>query len=392
MGQRLDRFLSANLRRRLVLSEQVWDNHQQVVLLPRAPTQHQFAGVRLLLVEDNEINREFAGELLRSEDILVDEAKDGAEAVAMVQEHEYDVVLMDIQMPVMDGLEATRQIRALAQIPGNERYSVLPILAMTALAMTHDAERSEQAGMNDHVTKPVEPEKLLSALAKWVSVPGRHAPKRAAAQPVIPPELRALRHLAVERGLHRIGDNVQAYRRQLQRFREHYSGAIAEIRRLLNESSVYEAEQYCHALKGVAGNIGAQELFEKVSMVDDLLETGRIPQSDEIDEMALCLNDVINEISTVEGVAPSPAPQAGSTLMELDDERLSALLLELRQALQYDLGAAEPLLQELRHGCHGGPWEGAADEIAKLADIFDVDGAVDRIGRLQKELQALAVS
>ena len=105
----------------------------------------QLAGARVLLVEDNDINREFAREFLRSEGIVVDEAVDGQEAVVMVRQAAYDAVLMDIQMPVMDGLAAARAIRALADSADEKRYSALPIIAMTALAMAQDAAETKAA-------------------------------------------------------------------------------------------------------------------------------------------------------------------------------------------------------------------------------------------------------
>ena len=138
---------------------------------PSASPTPALSGARLLLVEDNDINREFATELLLSEGLAVEEAINGAEAVTKVQTGDYDAVLKDIQMPVLDGLEATRQIRALAA-PGGERFATLPIIAMTALAMAGDAEKTRAAGMNDHVTKPVNPELLMAALARWVRRPG----------------------------------------------------------------------------------------------------------------------------------------------------------------------------------------------------------------------------
>jgi CheY-like chemotaxis protein len=120
-------------------------------------------GARLLLVEDNDINREFATELLHRMNTVVDCAENGQEALALVQARHYDAVLMDIQMPVMDGLEASRRIRALGKQAGGERFRTLPIIAMTALAMARDEQQSLAAGMNDHITKPVSPERLQAA-------------------------------------------------------------------------------------------------------------------------------------------------------------------------------------------------------------------------------------
>lgn len=124
-------------------------------------------GAYVLLVEDNEINQELAAELLSQAGVLVDVASDGAQGLAMVSRKDYDAVLMDWQMPVMDGFEATRRIRA------QPRFARLPILAMTANAMAGDREKCLAVGMNDHIAKPIDANLLLSTLARWIS---RQAP------------------------------------------------------------------------------------------------------------------------------------------------------------------------------------------------------------------------
>ena len=229
----------------------------------------QLAGARVLLVEDNAINREFARELLRSEGLEVDEAVDGLEALEHVRQRDYDAVLMDIQMPVMDGYESTRRIRALADEPGGEHFARLPIIAMTALAMAHDSERSQAAGMNDHVSKPIAPDHLMRVLAHWIErSPGPRPPP--APRPGIedlPAELRALSRLDAREGVRRIGGRVEPYRKQLRRFRQHYAGAIDELERLLQTSGPARAEEHCHALKGVAGNLGATAFHEQLHVI-----------------------------------------------------------------------------------------------------------------------------
>jgi two-component system sensor histidine kinase/response regulator len=112
-------------------------------------------GARVLLVEDNEINQEVAIGQLEEAEVFVDLAENGAEAVRMVRENDYDVVLMDMQMPVMDGIEATRILRS------NPRFETLPIIAMTANALVSDREMCLEAGMNDHIAKPIDPDQLF---------------------------------------------------------------------------------------------------------------------------------------------------------------------------------------------------------------------------------------
>jgi signal transduction histidine kinase/DNA-binding response OmpR family regulator len=341
-------------------------------------------GAHVLLVEDNDINREFATELLRSEGMIIDEAINGQEAVAKVQAQEYDAVLMDIQMPVMDGLTATRQIRALAAAPDGERFARLPIIAMTALAMAHDAEQSQSAGMNDHVTKPISPERLMASLARWIRPRGeRHGPPTGVPPPApvneLPQDLLALAGVDVREGVRRIGGKVEAYRRQLRRFREHYPDAIAELRRLLAAEGTGPAEDYCHALKGVSGNLGAQALYQSVSAIDGLLKQGQSPATEMLGRAEQQLQALIRDI---DGLGGSPIPALPGLPQPLSGAALRAVLARLAQALEYDLGAAEPLLQELRAGVAGTPLEAGVADLAAKIDVFDIDAALAQLRQL----------
>ena len=141
---------------------QAWDVHP----LPRSASGAAPAvlrGAMVLLVEDNELNQIVAQELLRDAGMQVDVASNGQEAIACIDRRRYDVVLMDMQMPVMDGETATRQLRA------DPRHAGLPIIAMTANAMQADRERCFAAGMNDHVPKPIDPDVLWATLVRWLS-------------------------------------------------------------------------------------------------------------------------------------------------------------------------------------------------------------------------------
>ena len=351
-----------------------------------------FSGARLLLVEDNEINREFAVELLHSFNIEVDEATNGEEAVAMVQQRMYDMVLMDIQMPVMDGLEAARRIRALAQEPGGERFASLPIIAMTALAMVQDAEHSKQAGMNDHIAKPVLPERLVAILSRWLPA-DRKAPLDARPATLggeIPPEypadLRALKNIDAAQGVRRIGGKVDAYRKQLFRFREHYSGAADELQRLIAEKGMQAGGEYCHAIKGVSGNLGANALFGCISELDALLRRSEMPQPEHFQHMRQLLQQVISEI---DGIAPTASATPVAT-DAMGREELLAKLAALASLLVNDLGAADSLLADLRIGVAGGEAEQAMDEINASVDVFAIDEALARINALRDRLSGAA--
>lgn len=354
----------------------------------------QLAGLRVLLVEDNEINRDFAGELLRSEGILVDEAENGEEAVRRVQQQEYDAVLMDIQMPVLDGLEAARRIRALGRkndgVQDSERFVRMPIIAMTALAMAKDAAASAAAGMNDHVTKPIAPERLLAALQKWArprtgdadssSPPARQATfSEHDGQGELPADLAGLSALDVQDGLHRIGGRPAAYRRQLHRFRERYADAIEQLRQELAAQGPAGASAWAHALKGVTGNLGARALHQAMSALDEQLRAGREPEATELDCAEQLLQAVLTEIDRIE-LDEAPPAQGQETLT---GEELQTLIEQLGQALRYDLGAAETLLLRLRGGTADGALAAEVQRISASIDVFDIDAALAQLEALK---------
>jgi len=218
-------------------------------------------GAHLLLVEDNEINQQVAQEILEDAGLKVSIANDGQEAVDMVAKDSYDAVLMDIQMPVMDGFEATRTIRQ------NERFKDLPIIAMTASAMTQDREDALTAGMNDHVAKPIDVKALFGVLSNFIkSRPGGSPPEQPAAKQATPapteetPLPDSLPGISIKAGLGRVNNKESLYRKILKKFYTDYENVTAEIRGALQAEDAEMARRLAHTVKGVAGNIGANDL------------------------------------------------------------------------------------------------------------------------------------
>ena len=237
-------------------------------------------GARVLLVEDNDINQQIACELLERAGVEVTSASNGAEAVGIVLEQEFNLVLMDVQMPVMDGLEATRRIRE----AGKNRRA-LPILAMTAHATTMDREHSLRAGMNDHLTKPINPEELYAALARWISPSARASSPipgtREDAPPPPPPEespqgafLGTLRGLDVRAGLANVAQNRELYLELLCRFADRYSATSQELRDLLDDEDREGALRLAHTVKGVAANLGALDLAAAARQLEQGIQRG----------------------------------------------------------------------------------------------------------------------
>ncbi len=361
-------------------------------------TTAEYAGAHLLLVEDNEINREFAVGLLHSMHVEVDEAENGEEAVAKVRQHAYDGVLMDVQMPTMDGLEATRRIRSLSTADG-DRFARVPIIAITAQAMVRDREKALAAGMSDYLAKPIDPDRLAVVLNRWIKVPeerqraaqaaaqrqaGLMAAQAAAGSLRADADLLALKHFDAAQGIPRIGGKPEAYRKQLARFRKHYPGAADELQELLSYQGLSAGEAYCHALKGVCGTLGANALFACVTQIDELLKRNTAPDPGHFERLRELLQQAMAEI---DGLA---APVTRRRTALLDRDALLAKLVRLDWLLQNDLGAAEELLAELRAGVAGTDTEAAMTEIAIDADAFAIDVALARISRLCSRVRARA--
>ena len=343
-------------------------------------------GSRVLLVEDNELNREVALGLLEDAHLSIDIAENGRDAVEKVGEHNYDLVLMDMQMPVMDGLAATRAIRLKPQ------FQSLPIIAMTANVMESDREKCTEAGMNDHLAKPIDPEALFACLLRWIKpragiaavadVGKTLTPTTIEPQSVQPSETAAFEIAGIDTksALRRTGGNPKRYEMLLRKFAE--SAAVEEIRDALAKGDMATAARAAHSLKGAAANLGATAVAEAAAKVEKEIQTGETTPP-ALDGMAASLRTTVQAIQSA---FPNEPATAGLPSEPVDPSSVAAPLSHLKKLLANDDGEAadfildaQPKLAKVLTG----------SEIAALNTLvsnFDFNGALKCVSEIAARL------
>ena len=295
-------------------------------------------GAYLLLVEDNPVNQELALDILQDAGLRIDVADNGAIALDMLDKNPYEGILMDCQMPVMDGFEATRKIRA------DSRFTTLPILAMTANTMNGDREMCLAAGMNDHIGKPIDVDQLFIALNHWIPFsPNRQFNTTSEAENTGNAGTRTMlwEHdlpdipcLDLELAMRRMGENAKLMNKLIYRFIETQAEAMTRIRTALDNEDIASASREAHSIKGLAGNIGATHLQTCASTLEMVLkhqETRQIAPS--FEAMTQALDIVIGQITNALGIIPT-AINTNTPSAEDCTETQQRLRLELVESLQ----------------------------------------------------------
>ena len=340
-------------------------------------------GAWLLLVEDNEVNQEVAQHILNDAGIRVDIASNGAFALAKIEENAYDGVLMDCQMPVMDGYQATRKLRQ------DPRYSNLPVIAMTANAMVGDKEKCLDAGMNDFIAKPIDVAQLFGTLARWIAPATPQEMTAVVAQPEA--ELPVIAGLKMAEAMRRVGGNATLMRKLLDRFVETQFDAMQRIVAAIENNQLETAIREAHTLKGLAGNIGAGGLADSAARVEHLLSLGShdgLPQA--LAACTLVLDELVPKIVLAmqsRGNAAEAGGAAGAQVAPVDRAHLEAGLRELSQLLLQDDAQAVKHLDGIGPVLVAAGQAEHARQLKRMLGQYDFEGALAQLGEVAEALE-----
>ncbi|MDJ0818516.1 MAG: PAS domain S-box protein [Desulfobacterales bacterium] len=373
------------------------------------------SGARVLLVEDNEINQQVAQEILQGAGLIVEVANNGQEGVDAARQNEYDIILMDIQMPVMDGHTAAREIRkwekekeksevGMRKSEKGENSNLkseiqnlksdiesVPIIAMTAHAMAGDEQKSLDAGMNGHVTKPIDPDQLFAALKQWIKPAAERVAVAAEPMPDQPPAAEqavsgeddlpeTLPGFDLAAGLSRLMGNRRLYRKLLVDFGTKYTNAADDIGKALDDGDFDQAHGLIHNLKGLSGNLDATALQKATVGLEQLVKgqaPGDVSDADvnqKYAELKDALDQALNSVQSL-GIAAKAAP-SDATAQEsaaIPAELESEVTEQLKAAAEMgDVMQVASIAKDLKADNQSiAPF---CDKLIQLAEDFDFDG------------------
>ena len=342
----------------------------------------RLCGAKILLVEDNVINRNFAQDTLESIGLNVRTVLNGLEAVIEVKENSYDAVLMDVQMPVMDGLEATSKIRE------DIKFRELPIIAMTAHAMKGDREKCIDAGMNDYISKPIDTEQLYDTLSKWIK-DRNNAPSGILqnmnfdnSKTSLPDSLPGIN---ISSGLKRMLGRKTLFRSMLDDFEKEYADSANQLNILINQKKHEVARRMAHTLKGLTGNFSAECLHRITADLEENL------RDNNYDSAGSLINSYDTELQVVLKSIRSLPPVQEKTQVDDDSKndpdrsvKLSILMDELQSMLNKNDFEAETIFQKISSQIHDDDLIPIIKNLEKAIQGFDFRGALIELNELSE--------
>jgi signal transduction histidine kinase/DNA-binding response OmpR family regulator len=338
-------------------------------------------GASILVVEDNELNQDFAKNLLSKSGFVVDLAGDGYQAIEKYRSNVYDIILMDIQMPGIDGLEATRRIRELEK----KGETHIPIIAMTAHALKEYRDKALASGMEDQVTKPIDPELLFSKLLQWIphKRPDRAVQSFKEEEPESTVDFSVFEGVIDTRaGLKRMAGSADDYIKALITFKNRYSDIFKRIDDLVDQKRIEDARSLCHEIKGVSGNIGATALFAQCRSLEERYKDDTLPSSEERKAFAEALDTVTEKIEAFEKTQMQVQPEVPFNRAFIV-EQLQTMLSSFDVDISNVNKSSAAIAPMLRHSRYAALFNG----ITKALERFDIDTARANTRQLSESLQ-----
>ncbi|WP_048694541.1 response regulator [Catenovulum maritimum] len=327
------------------------------------------SSVKLLLVEDNKLNRQVAVGFLKETGVKIDIAENGIEAIDKVINNDYDIVLMDIQMPEMDGLTATQEIRNIKE------YKDLPILAMTAHAMAGDAQKSLDAGMNGHITKPIDPDEMLRNIIYWVSKDKLKTPeKKQFKNSESLSYLSSLTLLDVASALKSMQGKESLYLELLETFYTENLDLVDELKLLSAQNDTSKLYLKIHTLKSNAAYIGAKDLTTKAKELEELVES-RLEYSTQMLSLSNDLTALLAQLEpVVSRLSQTQFSDTSLTQAEVDElfEQLKVYLAQSNAKVETYIPKLKALSLNVTNGY-------VIDSLIKLIDDIEYDEALELI-------------
>jgi two-component system sensor histidine kinase/response regulator FitF len=323
----------------------------------------QLRGLHVLVAEDNAVNRELITELLKRVGVDVDVARDGAEAVDLAGQHAYDAILMDCQMPVLDGYAATARVR---------RFSDTPIIAVTANAMLQDIRRATEAGMNDHIAKPIDVEKLYGVLLRWTS--GTEPAVAAVEGPPHNAETK-LAGIDHERGVATCGGDAELFRRLAAKFRATHDNDIAQLREAMTTGRPDRAKLLLHTLKGAAAHLAAHPLAKHAAELESTVARGEQPATGDIAALERLLADVFDDVRLLNATATDH--EAPDTREHMSQDAFDNALSRLREEIHNYDAASEDTLAHILSSASDNAITRKLKTLQAPLTQYDFDRAID---------------
>lgn len=335
---------------------------------------------RILVADDNDMGREMLRALLENVGIEVREAKNGLEAIDRVENEEFDLVLMDVQMPVLDGRDATRAIRALDK----ENIENLPIIAVTAQFFDEHRVESLAAGMNDHLTKPVNLEMLYTMLKNWLpdeKPPSAHQPVSNAAEFA---ELEAaFPGVDVKGGVRRVAGDERLYVDLLKKYLKQFAETERELRRELALEDKKEALYRVHTLRGVAGNLGVTLLYELASQLEE-----QLTKNQQTSAFAGMVEEHKSFLILVENFLALNQPSVVSDKPSGSEFELQTLLEQLLPFLQsMQPQTVKPLLAQLEEANWPDKYQQQLNQMAEHIESYHFPLAAEQVQNLLQSIE-----